>query len=50
VEWARQLVLIVMLVATALMAKYKNVLMAHSVMLGSRNVHHAPLAHSVMVD
>ena len=36
--------------ASALMAKYKNVQLAHTVTLGSRNVHHAPLAHSARVD
>ena len=39
-----------MLVASASMVRYRNVLMAHSVMLGSRNVHHAPLALSARVD
>jgi hypothetical protein len=39
-----------MLVATAMKERYKNVLMARLVMLGSRNVHHAPLALSATVD
>ena len=39
-----------MLVATAMKERYKNVLMARLVMLGSRNVYHAPLALSATVD
>ena len=49
-QLAQQPVPSVMLVATASMVRYRNVLMAHSVMLDIRNVHHAPLAHSVIVD
>ena len=49
-QLAQQPVPSVMWVVTALKARYKNVLMAHSVMLGSRNVHHAPLALSARVD
>ncbi len=46
----QQPVLSVMWAATALMVKYKNVRMAHSVMLDSHNVHHALLALSATVD
>ena len=49
-QLAQQPVPSVMLVATASMVKFKNVLMAHSVMLGSQSVHHALLALSATVD
>ena len=49
-QLAQQPVPSVMLVAIASMVKFKNVLMAHSVMLGSQSVHHALLALSATVD
>jgi len=49
-QLAQQPVPSVMWVVTALKARYKNVLMAHSVMLGSQSVHHALLALSATVD
>ena len=36
--------------ASALMAKYKNVQLAHTVTLGSQSVHHVQLEISVSVD
>jgi hypothetical protein len=39
-----------MLVASASMVRYRNVLMAHSVMLDKISVHHALLALSATVD
>ena len=36
--------------ASALMAKYKNVQLAHTVTLGSQSVHHVLLALSATVD
>ena len=49
-QLAQQPVPSVMWVVTALKARYRNVLMAHSVMLGSQSVHHALLALSATVD